>query len=150
MNRKLILAAAAVAGTFLGAAGAAPAVVDGAYYQGNPPWVGYQGTGQVDVAPPAPVYEAVPGPRPGFVWSPGYYQWHGDRYVWLSGQWLPARQGYAWQAPHWQRRGDGSWFLVGGTWVPGDSYSYGRPYGDRDRDGVPNYYDRNDRNPYRY
>ena len=150
MNRKLILAAAAAAGSFLGAAQAAPAVVDGAYYHGNPPWVGYQVPGHVTVAPPAPIYESVPGPRAGYVWSPGYYQWRGDRYVWLSGQWLPARQGYAWQAPHWQRRDDGSWFLVSGAWVPSDSYSYGRPYRDRDRDGVPNYEDRNDRNPYRY
>ncbi|WP_332825753.1 hypothetical protein [Ramlibacter sp.] len=148
MNRKLILAAALGAGSFLGAAQAAPAVVDGTYYA-DPPWVGYQ-QGTVEVAPPPPVYEVVPRPRPGFVWSPGHYQWRGDRYVWLSGQWLQARPGYAWQAPHWQRRGDGSWILVNGDWVRSDNYSYGRPYGDRDRDGVPNRYDRADQNPYRY
>jgi hypothetical protein len=158
MNRKLILAAALAAGSLVGVAQAAPAVVAGTYYGGQTyygpaPQYSYDGPSvYVQAAPPAPVYEPVPAPRAGFVWSPGYHDWRDGRYVWLSGQWLPARAGYAWRAPEWQRRNDGSWFLVGGTWVLGDNYSYNRPYGyrDRDHDGVPNRYDRNDRNPYRY
>ena len=151
MKRNVILAAALAAGSVGAFAQGTPAVVAGTYYGGPPPVVHYQAPGYaVSVAPPPPVYEPMPGPRAGFVWSPGHYAWRGDRYVWLSGQWLPARQGYAWQAPEWQRRPDGSWFLVGGNWVPENRLSYNRPYGDRDRDGVSNYYDRNDRNPYRY
>jgi hypothetical protein len=147
--------------------------VAGTYYGGQvqyaPPAYSYNGPSvYIQSAPPAPIYEPLPAPRAGFVWSPGYHDWRDGRYVWLSGQWMPARAGYAWRAPEWQRRGDGAWFLAGGSWVQGDNYSYNRaygdrdrdgipnyadrnnrPYGDRDRDGVPNYYDRNDRNPYR-
>lgn len=159
MNRKLILAAAAAAVSLAGVAQAAPAVVAGTYYGGapyyGPPQYTYSAPVEVQVAPPPPVYETAPAPRAGFVWSPGHYEWRNGRYVWLSGHWLAARPGYAWRAPEWQQRPDGSWFMVGGTWVPGDNYGYYNrpyrgPYGDRDGDGVPNYYDRNDRNPYRY
>ena len=127
MKRKLILAAAVATASLAGLAQAAPAVVAGTYYSPapytyGPPAVVY--SAPVQVAPaPAPIYDSVPvpAPRAGYVWSPGHYEWRGNRQVWLSGQWIPV-----------------------------DNYSYSRPYGDRDRDGVPNYYDRNDRNPYRY
>lgn len=41
----------------------------------------------VEVAPPAPYREAVPAPRPGQVWQPGYWQWAHGRYVWAPGNW---------------------------------------------------------------
>ncbi len=93
----------------------------------------------VQVAPPAPQYEAVPAPRPGYVWDAGHYAWQGNRYVWVPGRWMSARNGYDWQERRWVQRGNGQWVLVGGSWQARG------PMGDRDRDGIPNYADaRND------
>lgn len=148
MNRKTLIAASLAVGALMGlgtAAQATPAVVAGTVYG---PSV------YVQPAPPAPMYEAVPSPRAGYVWTPGHYEWRGDRYEWTTGQWLETRPGWAWQEAHWQQRPDGSWFLAGGQWVRSDRYSYRGDdrrwrserygaYGDRDRDGdgVPNRYD---------
>ena len=123
MQRKLILAAAVAAASLAGIAQAAPAVVAETYY-GPAPYPYGPPPAVVYSRPAAPIYDSVPvpvAPRAGYVWSPPHYEWRGGQQVWIGGQWIPA-----------------------------DNYSYARPYGDRDRDGVPNYYDRNDRNPYRY
>ena len=108
----------------------------------------------VQAPPPAPIYEAVPTPREGYIWAPGHYAWDNGRYEWRRGGWMASRPGYAWQAAHWEQRGDGSWYLVGGTWVQSDNYArYDNdrrgPYGDRDRDGVMNRDDRYPNNPNR-
>jgi hypothetical protein len=50
--------------------------------------------------------------------------------------WVRARPGYAYRPPEWRER-DGRW-------------EYRRGYWDRDRDGVPNRYDRRPDNPNRY
>src|SRR6185437_10788137 len=42
---------------------------------------------RVDVAPPAPRYEAVPAARHGYVWAPGYWNWRHGHYVWVRGHW---------------------------------------------------------------
>jgi hypothetical protein len=144
MNRKTLLATALAAGSLMGlatVAQAAPAVV-----AGTPGAPAYSYTGQTIVmqtAPPAPMYEAVPSPREGYLWAPGHWVWDNGRYTWQSGHWMSARPGYAWQAPHWQQRSDGSWYLVGGTWVRNDSVAYDRrmergPNGDMDHDGIRN------------
>lgn len=110
----------------------------------------------VQVAPPQPLYEAMPAPRAGYTWSPGYYEWRGDRYVWTSGRWIETRDGFAWQQPRWEQRADGSWHLIGGQWVQRDRYAYGDsewrdrrwnsrrfgPDGDIDGDGIRNEVDR--------
>lgn len=107
----------------------------------------------VEVAPPAPIVEAVPAPREGFVWSPGHYVWRDGNHVWVSGQWMAQRQGFTWAPPHWVQRPDGSWTLAGGAWVPRDhavALAAGR---DRDRDGTPDAIDDdkdNDGVPNRY
>ena len=176
MNRKTLLAAALAAGSLMGIASVAqatPAVVAGTVpgYAGAPgygypgaPTYSYPGTpvygypGQqviVQAAPPAPIYEAMPAPREGYVWAPGHYGWENGRYMWHSGEWIASRPGYAWQAAHWEQRNDGSWFLVGGNWVRSDNvatYEDGRrgPYGDRDGDGVINRDDRYPRDAGRY
>ncbi|WP_167760141.1 OmpA family protein [Paraburkholderia pallida] len=41
----------------------------------------------VVLAPPAPVYEAAPAPRVGYVWERGYWGWDQGRYVWVRGHW---------------------------------------------------------------
>jgi len=171
MKHKSLIAAALAAGSLLGVAGlanAAPAVVAGTvpytsstpYYGGAPaPYYGstqvYNGV-VVQSAPPAPLYEAVPASREGYIWAPGHYVWDNGRYVWRGGEWMASRPGYAWQAAHWEQRTDGSWYLVGGTWVRTDNYAYhdnGRrewQYRDRDGDGVINRDDRYPRDPNRW
>ncbi|UUZ54801.1 YXWGXW repeat-containing protein [Massilia sp. H-1] len=37
----------------------------------------------VDTAPPAPRYESIPAPRSGYVWAPGFWNWEGNRHVWI-------------------------------------------------------------------
>jgi len=43
----------------------------------------------VGIAPPAPEVEVVGvAPHPGWVWQPGYWNWQGDRHVWVNGAWV--------------------------------------------------------------
>ena len=119
-----------------------------------------QYTAIVATAPPPPLQEAIPADRPGYVWSPGHYQWRGNQYVWVRGHWLVDRAGYEYQEPRWVQRGNGEWVLVGGDWIPerharnngrygdpdfqrggGRRHLYG-PDGDLDGDGVRNADDR--------
>jgi len=86
----------------------------------------------VRAAPPAPIYEAAPAPRHGYVWAPGHWEWNGYRHIWAPGFWVAARPGYAYQAPTWYAR-DGGWVMQPARWTP-----YGA---DRDRDGVPDRYE---------
>lgn len=92
----------------------------------------------VEIAPPAPRHEVVPAARPGYVWANGHYEWRGNQYVWVPGHWITARSGYEFREPRWVQRGNGQWYMVGGNWERG-------AYGDRDHDGVPNRYDRDNR-----
>ena len=92
----------------------------------------------VRIAPPPPRHEVVPADRPGYVWSPGYWNYHGHRYVWVSGHWVHARHGYAYRSPRWEQDGD-RWVLHHGEWARGD----------RDHDGVPNAVDHHPDNPRR-
>lgn len=91
----------------------------------------------VQVAPPAARVEAVPAPRHGYIWAPGYWDWNGRRYNWVSGNWVRTRPGYRYASPVWVAR-NGRWYKEGGRWAR-----------DRDRDGVPNRFDRHPNNPNR-
>lgn len=82
----------------------------------------------IGAAPPPPRVEVVPPPRAGYVWVPGHWEWRGNHHVWIGGNWLRARPGYVYHAPEW-RRAQGRWVYAAGRW-------------DRDRDGIPNRYDR--------
>src|SRR6478736_2178029 len=104
----------------------------------------------VHFGPPAPVYEHVPAPRPGYVWAPGHYEYRHSRYVWTGGHWIGERPGYAYHAPSWVER-NGRWYYSDGRWDHdhdglADRYDRhpNRPDAvgyDRDHDGVPNAYD---------
>ena len=85
----------------------------------------------IRVAPPPPRHEVVPGARHGYVWVPGYWDWRRHRHVWVNGHWERARRGYVYRNPEWVQEGD-RWVLRRGNWARGD----------RDRDGVPNRFDR--------
>ena len=90
------------------------------------------------VAPPAPRVEVVPAPRSGYLWAPGYWDARGSRHRWVRGHWERERRGYRFSEPRWVER-DNRWHLERPRWQRGD----------RDRDGVPNRFDRAPNNPNR-
>ena len=92
----------------------------------------------IQTAPPAPRVEAVPAPRRGYTWVPGYWDWNGRRHVWHSGTWMKERRGYVYTQPSWVEH-DGRWELRRGAWARGDA----------DHDGVPNGADSHPDNPRR-
>lgn len=71
--------------------------------------------GLVEVAPPAPRYERMPGPRPDQVWVPGHWRWTGRDYAWRGGYWQKARPYYAYAPGEWVRA-DGGWRWRDGSW----------------------------------
>ena len=105
----------------------------------------------VRVAPPPPREEVVPGPRHGYVWAPGYWDWRGHRHVWVTGHYVRERPGYVYMGPRWVERG-GGWRMERGHWGRRDRDHDGVPNRfdhDRDNDGVPNRFDRHPNNPNR-
>ena len=69
-------------------------------------------------APPAPQSEAPPPPPPGvgFVWTPGYHAYRGDRYVWVEGSYArPPREGLGWIEPRYVGVG-GHYYFQPGRW----------------------------------
>jgi hypothetical protein len=70
----------------------------------------------IDIAPPAPIVEAPPSPRVGFVWAPGFYAWRGGRHVWVRGHWIRERPGFHWVPDAWVPAGP-HWHYVPGHWV---------------------------------
>jgi len=113
---------------------------------------------QLNFAPPAPRYEAVPAPRRGYVWSAGHWQWNANRNrrVWAPGAWHSARSGYVYNQPQWVES-NGRWKYQASRWDrDGDGIANNRdrtPDGvavqsrDNDRDGVPNNRDNYPNNP---
>lgn len=87
----------------------------------------------IRVGPPPPRYEAIPAPRRGYAWTPGYWDWRGDRHAWVGGNWMRERPGYVYVRPTWVNDG-ARYHFYRGAWARGG--------GDRDGDGVANRYDR--------
>ncbi len=89
-------------------------------------------------APPAPQYELVPAPRPGYAWAPGYWQVENNRHVWAPGRWMEQRPGQHWVADRWDSHREGDrdrWQHQAGHW---DNDGVGRDNdnrGDHNRDG---------------
>ena len=69
----------------------------------------------INIAPPAAPVEVIPAARAGFVWVPGYYEWRGERHVWVTGHWIRERRGFHWVPAHWDHRGD-RWHFEPGHW----------------------------------
>ncbi len=91
----------------------------------------------VNIAPPAPRVEVVPAPRAGYVWVPGFWDWRGQRHVWVRGRWERERHGMYWHPNRWVER-EGRWSLERGRWDR-ERFAENR---DRDRDAIPNRFDR--------
>jgi len=98
----------------------------------------------VNVPPPAPLVEAVPAPRAGWMWVPGYWEWRGHHHVWVGGHWVRERVGYYYAPGAWVLR-EGRYYYEAPGWRRSEHYARR----DRDHDGVPDRYDRAPNNPYR-
>lgn len=107
--------------------------------------------------PPPPRMQPRPNARRGHVWVEGHWEWSGNRYRWVDGNWVQMRRGYDYRQPQWVQA-NGQWRFERGGWYsgrgPGMRDRDGGRYGDglrndRDRDGVPDRYDRQPDNPRR-
>jgi hypothetical protein len=64
-------------------------------------------------AVPADVAQGV-SPGPNYFWVAGYYDWRGDHYAWVPGNWmLTPTTTSVWVSAHWENTAGGY------TWVPG-------------------------------
>lgn len=70
----------------------------------------------VDIAPPAAVYEDAPA-REGFVFTPGYWRWDDAHrnHTWVKGEYVPARKGEHYVAPEWRQQ-NGRYHFNEGRW----------------------------------
>jgi hypothetical protein len=66
-------------------------------------------------APPPVHVEAVPAPRVGYVWAPGYWLWDGHQHVWHRGHWEAERPGQHYVAARWIETPRG-WHFVPAHW----------------------------------
>ena len=82
----------------------------------------------IQIGPPAPLYEAVPVMAPGYVWAPGYWAWHGDRHIWVRGRSMYQRAGYRWEPDMWEQRGTG-YYRHPGRWEREDAPRMGQGHG---------------------
>jgi hypothetical protein len=58
--------------------------------------------------PPAPYTVAAVGyaPGPGYVWTGGYWDLRGGRWLWAEGAWVrPPHHRAVWVRPYWEPRG---------------------------------------------
>ena len=71
----------------------------------------------VRTAPPPPRYAVVGvAPGPGYVWTNGFWDWRGSRWVWVEGRWMRAPRPHAvWVAPEWRQEGR-RWRYHRGYW----------------------------------
>jgi WXXGXW repeat (2 copies) len=67
-----------------------------------------------DVPPPPPKVEHQPPHRDGYAWAPGYWEWNGRFFHWVSGTWIAERRG-SWIPDHWDPVGN-QWHYVRGHW----------------------------------
>jgi len=150
--RTTALLSVAVAALSLGACNQNGSGQNGAYVSGAPvsaapassaplpPANTYQKVANT-APPPLPVYDQPPMPAPGYIWTPGYWDWGDDDsdYYWVPGTWVePPEQGYLWTPGYW-RFYDGRYLYSDGYWGPqvgfygGVDYGYG--YGGNGYDG---------------
>lgn len=89
--------------------------------------------GLVQMAPPPPRYEVMPGPRPGQVWVPGRWVWNDRDYVWQAGRWQQDRPDYVYAPGRWVQA-SGGWRWVDDQWKPGKPPKEGKHGHGHDQD----------------
>ena len=67
--------------------------------------------------PPAPRYVVVGvAPGPGYLWTDGFWDLRGGRWVWAEGRWMrPPRRGAMWVHSEWRHEGN-RWRFHRGYW----------------------------------
>jgi hypothetical protein len=85
----------------------------------------------VAAPPPLPEEDQPALPEDGSLWTPGYWYWRDQAYVWIPGVWArPPRIGVLWTPPYWSPAGTvfvfhpGHWGLAVGFYG-GVNYGYG-------------------------
>ncbi|MES2984602.1 MAG: YXWGXW repeat-containing protein [Pseudomonadota bacterium] len=106
-----------------------------------PAYAGVLISADINLGPPEPRYERIPVSRPGYIWSPGYWQWDGRDRDWVEGYWVEERPNYGWVPDRWDHYPNGWRFARG--------HYYQRPvvvnryvYRDNDRHDNGNHYGR--------
>ena len=100
--------------------------------QSLPPSSEYQAVAQ-SAPPPLPTYDQPPIPGPGYVWTPGYWDWSDDAgdYYWVPGTWVePPQRGVLWTPGYW-RYYNGRYLYSDGYWGPQVGFYGGVDYGYR-------------------
>ena len=99
--------------------------------------------------PPPPRYEVIPGPRAGYVWAPGYWNWDGRRHDWRAGHWERVRAGQVYSRPQWVQA-DNGWRLQEGGWrhAQGERYERYERHERHDRDERYQRRDRDERHDH--
>jgi len=84
----------------------------------------------VAIAPPElPVYDQPEIPGPGYIWTPGFWEYGPDGYYWVPGTWVePPTVGLLWTPGYWGWR-DGFYVWHAGYWGPRIGYYGGINYG---------------------
>ena len=79
--------------------------------------------------PPLPVYAQPPLPAPGYIWTPGYWNYGDAGYFWVPGVWVqPPSVGLLWTPGYWGFAG-GAYAWHGGYWGPHVGFYGGVNYG---------------------
>jgi hypothetical protein len=81
--------------------------------------------------PPLPAYDQPPIPGPGYIWTPGYWDWSDSDsdYYWVPGAWVePPDTGLFWTPGYW-RYYNGSYLFADGYWGPSVGFYGGVNYG---------------------
>ena len=68
-----------------------------------------------DQPPPASKEERAPGPRDGYIWGQGHWEWSGKSYFWVNGNWVIQRRGMRWIPDHWDQEAE-RWHFVPSHW----------------------------------
>ena len=84
----------------------------------------------ITIAPPAlPIYDQPPIPAPGYIWTPGYWEYGPDGYYWVPGTWVePPAVELLWTPGYWGWN-DGVYVWSRGYWGPEIGYYGGINYG---------------------
>ncbi len=120
-------------GAYVATAASEPAPDGGsspANTQGLPPRSEYQSVANTP-PPPLPVYDQPPMPEPGYVWTPGYWDWSDSDadYYWVPGTWIePPSPGLYWTPGYW-RFYNGRYLFSAGYWGPQVGFYGGVDYG---------------------
>ncbi|MGB7036315.1 MAG: YXWGXW repeat-containing protein, partial [Xanthobacteraceae bacterium] len=82
-----------------------------------------------EAPPELPVYEQPPIPGPGYIWTPGYWDYGAEGYYWVPGTWvLPPAVGLLWTPGYWGWQ-NGVYVWSAGYWGPRIGFYGGVNYG---------------------